>query len=214
MEWIAKNLGQVAVIVAAITFIGVIVKAVTDWFTTSRSKYVDVIAAERIKWVGELRSDVREFGFHADEVSHQFRQKPFDQEAANKALESASRHLNNILLKLNLGDPLDLTVLALISRVGAIAKTGSLQEYAMAKSALTRYASYLLKDEWEKAKREAAGPVRWIWLELKRRKRQRVRDASAQTKAIKAELHSALEFLSEEERAIVVRRGALSEQTR
>lgn len=207
MQALWNNFGQVAVVAAFIALIGVALKAATDWLTTSRSKYVEVIAAERIKWVGQLREDFREFGLQLDEVSYQFRQKPLNTKAANEALEGASRHVNVIYLKLNLEDTLDSRVLGLMNRTVFLARTGDLEDYALFKSVMVRFASYLLKDEWEKAKREAAGPLRWLWLWLKQVRRRRERAEFAKTEKMKSILNLAATPLSAEQREIVRAQG-------
>lgn len=207
MQTIWNNLGQVAVIVAFIALVGVILKALSDWLTTSRSKYVDVIAAERIKWVGELRSDVREFSVNLDELSHQCRQEPINKETANEAIERASRHLNLIQLKLNLDDPLDSALFSLMSRTAYFARTKGLQEYADLKGLMILRASYLLKDEWEKAKREASGPIRWLWLSWKQSRRQRKRKKLAASEPMKSLLKMAATPLSPEEKAMLAAQG-------
>jgi len=203
MTTVWTNLGQVVVIAAFIALIGVALKAVSDWLTTSRSKYVDIIAAERIKWVGELRNDLAEFGFHLDEVSHQFRQSTLDKDAANKALEKVSQRLAVIQLKLNLEDRLDGTLYALLTRSAFTARTASLQEYADVKSLMTRFCGFLLKDEWEKAKRETAGPLRWIWLTWKQGRRARARKDFLSSEHIQAQLNAARRPLSDDEKARV-----------
>jgi hypothetical protein len=204
---IVNNLGQVAVTVAFVALIGVILKAISDWLSISRSKYVDVIAAERIKWVGELRNDFRELGINLDELSHQCRQPELDKKAANLALDGAIRHQNLIQLKLNLEDKLDSTIIGLINRTGYLARTASLEEYAKSKGVMVQYTSFLLKDEWEKAKREASGPLRWLWLTWKQSKRLRRRRCLAETEPFKSQLALAATPITQEEKLVLAAQG-------
>jgi hypothetical protein len=194
------KIGEVAIIVAFIALLGVVLKAVSDWFATSRSKYVDVVATERIKWVGELRKDLAEFGFNLDEVSHQCRQRPLDKAAANNALEEVNKRLAIIQLKLNLDHRLDRTLYALLTRSVFVARTGMLQEYADAKSLMTQVCGFLLKDEWEKAKRETAGPLRWLWLVSKHHRRRRKRKAFFDLEQVQTQLKQARRPLTDHEK--------------
>jgi hypothetical protein len=198
MELLTKNIGQVAVLAAFIALIGVVLKAFSDWLASSRSTYVEVIAAERIKWVAELRSDFREFAINLDEVAFQCRQSPMNRVAANKALDEVNRHLGLIQLKLNYEDSLDNALLGLMSKASFFARTGTLIEYTDYRSLMTQYQSFLLKDEWEKAKREAAGPARWLWLTWKRRLRLKSRSTYLASPAVKAKLDFASQPLSAE----------------
>ena len=199
MQWIADNLGQVAVIAAVLTLLGVMIKAVTDWLTSSRSKYVDVIAAERIKWVGELRSDFSKFFVGFDRVVHLFRLDQREKIKINDALEVANNHMNLVRLKLNTESDLDITIIDLMQRSAYSARSGDLEEYRSYRSLLLKFCSFLLKDEWEKAKREASGPLRWVWLTWKHWRRVRARAKFVNMASVQAKLDIASRPFSSKE---------------
>lgn len=199
MQLLRDNIGEVVVITASIAFAGVLLKAFSDWFTSSRSKYVDVIAAERIKWVGELRSDFLDFFMCLDNMAHQFRSKNVDHVAADRACKDVNRLINLIRLKLNLESALDNTILSLMGRAAYLARIGQMQEYVDFRRVLTDYSSYLLKDEWEKAKREASGPMRRLGLAWRRKRRQLMRRRFAERPLIKPILEKSKVALSCEE---------------
>jgi hypothetical protein len=209
MQELFNNIGQVAVIAALIALIGVVLKALVDWLTTSRSKYVDVIAAERIKWVRELRVDLSGFLTDLDEVGFQCRQKTLNKDAANKSLDEVNKHLSMIQLKLNYGDELDRNLLYTLTRTAYVARTGTLEEYSEHKSTLVRFCSLLLKEEWEKAKRESSGPLRWTWLYFKRRKRIVERELFVGSAPVRAILEAASKPLSELEKERLNLQGAI-----
>ena len=109
LESLSKE--EIALSVGLIALGGVLVTAILNWLATSRSKYVETITTERIKWVGELRSDFSEFLSDLTELRKAHKRKESKPEISARAY----KRLVLIHLKLNPRAPLDREIFSLMS---------------------------------------------------------------------------------------------------
>lgn len=158
---------EIALLIGAIAFVGVLLTALSNWFSASRSKYVDTITAQRIKWVAELRSDISEWISDLTELRQSYKRREPEEKRA-EAIARAYRKLVLIHLKLNLRSPLDREIFSMMCKAIEEVPSGDSMRVQTAHVELVARVSDLLKDEWEAAKWESAGPIRRLQIWWKR----------------------------------------------
>jgi hypothetical protein len=168
---------QIAVVAAAVAAFAVLLAAFINFLASGRSKYVEVIAAQRIKWVDDLRENILEFTTALDSLIYCVQRGIHRGDEYDKHLDTAGRQMQLVMMKMNLEKTSDTRLIGLMRREMHYARCGDYQEFTAYADLRLRSTYDLLKDEWEKAKLEAAGPIRWTWLWLKGLHRQRRRQA-------------------------------------
>jgi hypothetical protein len=153
---------------AAIAVSGVILSGFVSALVSRRTNYLNVVTAERSKWIEKLRSSLAKYSA----VSHAvfYKAKTENYEPGSKTSPeyySLIRELQDLrsLLKLQLNPrgKIDQNIIVLIDYIYDLSLTWTFaNELAVTERLLIRHAQWLLKAEWEKVKSEARGPFRKI----------------------------------------------------
>jgi len=138
---------------------------------------VDVIANERIKWVAATRTDFQQLIGSLDHLRHKIVVDKAEISDLQEAVAVANKLTSLIGLKINADDVEDRKLLRVSNWLSYFASKGTDEEYGFTRAYLSLLVNFSLKDEWEKAKQEAAGPLRWVWLKAKQQWRVRKRPA-------------------------------------
>jgi hypothetical protein len=171
-QFTKEELTLIAAIVAAI---GATIAATISLFSNSRSKYIDTITATRIEWVTGLRNDFSSL------ISAFTKRLTADvhglNDAAKYALEENISDLMMLInLKLNRRSSLDREISKLMGIVLQKVHEGAEQaDYVGPAAHLTMVVEELLKEEWEKAKYEASGPLRRVFIQFSKFRRKAAR---------------------------------------
>ena len=162
-----NSLGGVVIAAALLTLFGVLLTAVSNLFQNTRSKYVDVIASERIKWVGAIRGDFRELFVKLDKLRFDAVKRGVKGTELQASADAANSQVALIALKMNADDQEDRRLLRTVMWLSYFSTQGSDADYNNCRNYVSLLVNFKLKDEWEKAKREAAGPLKWALLKVK-----------------------------------------------
>jgi hypothetical protein len=166
-EW---SRDEIALAVALIAFGGVFTSAVLNLVSSNRSKYVDTVTNQRIKWVGELRSDFSKF---IAGITQLWTLKKSEGENGQFETEYSELYERMVLisLKLNLRSPLDREISNLMRQCTIEIFGGDYKRVELANGELAKRVADLLKEEWEAAKWESSGPIRRVRIAWNRRRR-------------------------------------------
>ncbi|WAT18714.1 hypothetical protein OZN62_03835 [Aurantiacibacter sp. MUD11] len=154
---------------AIIALIGGLIGLVVHSASSRHSKFVETIVTERIKWVGELRSDFADFAYSIQEVELAW--DTGDAAQLTEKLSGAKEKAQIIQLKLNRRAELDQEIVRIIAHV-IWATGGDKTSYSRWSSLLKIYCNDLLKEEWEKAKIESLGFFGSLPLRFRARRRK------------------------------------------
>jgi hypothetical protein len=186
---------QVTLLVAVVAAVAALLGAFINYLATGRSKYVETITRERIKWVGELRSDFASF-LNEMEQARRLIHGRAKTDNWEQDLHRLRGRQQLILLKLNRRSRLDIEISSLMQRciLAAIENEGD-QPIEVSKLLRIRV-SDLLKEEWETAKLESSGllqrPRIW-WRRWSRWKEHRARWAKSPPKHASKDRFNAVE---------------------
>jgi hypothetical protein len=150
---------------AAIAVSGVIASALVSAFISRRTNYLNVVTAERSKWIEKLRGNLAKYSAVAHAVFYQAKNEDWKGDAMSVGYYALLRELQDLrsLLKLQLNPKgkIDKNIILLIDRIYELSRTWTFgTQLAEAERLLVLHAQCLLKAEWEKVKSEAGGPLR------------------------------------------------------
>jgi hypothetical protein len=147
---------------AMVAAIGATIAAFISLFSSSRSKYIDTVTTARIAWVRELRGDFAKLlGSFTKLITAEANGLSEDAKYALEVEVTDLVILTN--MKLNRRSSLDREISKLLQAVLKSVKEGDGKEdYGRFAGRLSVVVEELLKEEWEKAKSEASGPIRQI----------------------------------------------------
>jgi len=161
------------------------VSAIIALSIARRNTYLTTVTAERSKWIDKLRNNISEFAaicayvqqrYFMDKISYgslsdappKFRNSPEHDELMRK-LENLEALIQ---LQLNPRGTIDRNILTVIQRIRHLAVQGDSLVFS-AHWLLIGHSQWLLKEEWETVKFEAAGWSRRLILIVKRWRRAR-----------------------------------------
>lgn len=154
--------------VAIIALCGVLISAFVAFITGRRSVYISSVTAERSKWIDKLRGNIAELvgvcsaihlhvPINNDHISRTADEKKVDLERRHQA----DRLIALITLQLNPNEKsgIDKNIISHMEKlVDAAEKLGD--GYRSEERKFVRHCQFLLKEEWEKVKSEALGPIK------------------------------------------------------
>jgi len=153
---------------ATIAVSGVILSALVSALISRRTNYLNVVTAERSKWIEKLRGNLAKYSAVAHAVFYKAKKEDWEKggetSAEYYALLRQLQDLRSLLkLQLNPKGKIDQNIIALIDRIYELSRTWTFgTELTEAERLLVLHAQRLLKAEWEKVKSEARGPLRWV----------------------------------------------------
>jgi hypothetical protein len=129
---------------------------------------LNVVTAERSKWIEKLRANLAKYSAVAHAVFYKAKNEDYEPGGKTSAeYYSLLRELQDLrsLLKLQLNPrgKIDQNIIVLIDQIYELSRTWTFaSQLANAERLLVLHAQWLLKAEWEKVKSEARGPFRKI----------------------------------------------------
>jgi hypothetical protein len=170
------NAGWPVIIAAVIAFLGVVISATISLSISRRASYLTSVTAERSKWIDKLRNNIADllglcaFMYYKRtyDTSFKYGQSPDPDELRQKVETLVA----TIRLQLNPEGTIDQNMIEILKHIVFLADRGKNAGF-VAQWLLTRHSQWLLKEEWETVKSEAAGWWRRRGIAVKRRQRAR-----------------------------------------
>lgn len=156
---------DVSIIGAMIALAGVLVSALISLVVSGRSNYINAVTAERSKWIDKLRINLAEILCAASNSQISFaRSQSFSQSNEwHETIRKIELLLATLKLQLNPKGEIDANIIVLLDAIPGAIEGGYFRNV---EPLLVGHSQALLKDEWEKVKRESRGlifaPVYWI----------------------------------------------------
>ncbi len=117
-----------------------------------KTSFINTVTSQRILWIEQLRQDVSKFcGLTHTWCMSDLEDKPEESEI----LEEIDRLRHVIRLRLNPNDTPDRKIAALLKKIPELTHSSKRTELLAALEELTVETQLLIKDEWEKVKKEA-----------------------------------------------------------
>ena len=136
-----------------VTLILGIWNAVANWRSSRRTAFINTVTAERVKWLGTLRQNISMFCG----LTHTWRFSKLEGTPdENKTLLEIDRLRYLIRLQLNPDGIHDKAIEALVARVPELTHASQENELKTVLNELVVVSQKLLKDEWEKVKKESS----------------------------------------------------------
>ncbi|WP_128003669.1 hypothetical protein [Piscinibacter defluvii] len=150
-----KDIGLFAGV--AVTFVLGVWNAITNHRVSKRTTFVNTVTSQRIKWIEQLRQDIGAFSGLVYYWSHSELEGKAGEGEVLKELDRL-RHV--IRLRLNPAGEHDKKIEALIEEIPHYTDPRRQKELVDALERLTKSTQALLKEEWDKVKRESEhGPL-------------------------------------------------------
>jgi hypothetical protein len=149
-----------------IALAGVALSAFVSVLISRKSTYINSVTAERAKWIANLRNNISEYSGTLAYVAYKLHHDNAEyvvSSAAEDVLKRMEILETTIKLQLNPNAKIDANIIALLDSISFLVEGGpSAPKYAKADQLLVRHTQWLLKEEWEKVKYEARGPIRQL----------------------------------------------------
>jgi hypothetical protein len=160
-----------ALVAAAIAFVGVLVSTLVSATVSKRATYISTVTAERSKWIDKLRNNISRLISLLHTVDREmYRDHSFsDTKQFGELSAQIVEAMALVRLQLNPAGKIDINILALL--FAAQDQIGE-QDYKAFERLFVRHVQWLLKEEWEKVKYEARGPVGKLWAAYKKLRRK------------------------------------------
>ncbi|UMA65333.1 hypothetical protein LVO79_02375 [Roseivivax marinus] len=154
--------------VAIIALCGVLISAFVAFITGKRSVYISSVTAERSKWIDKLRGNIAEFVGVCSAIHLHI---PIDGDYTGRTTEQKKadierRHQADCLIALitlqlnpNEKSGIDKNIILHMEKL-AVAAENADKGYRSEERKFVRHCQFLLKEEWEKVKSEALGPIK------------------------------------------------------
>jgi hypothetical protein len=140
-----------------VTFILGVVNAISNYRISKRTTFVNTVTSQRIKWIEQLRQDI---GAFAGITYHWSHSEMEGKDGEVELLKELDRLRHVIRLRLNPSGKNDQAIEALIAEIPHYTDPSRQRELVEALERLTRATQALLKEEWDKVKRESVhGPL-------------------------------------------------------
>ena len=131
--------------------------AVVNYRINKRTTFVNTVTSQRIKWIEQLRQDIGEF---CGLIYHWAHTDIEGNPREGEILKEFDRLRHVIRLRLNTQGEHDKVIEALIEEIPHLTAPERQKELVNALERMTRSTQALLKEEWEKVKRESEhGPL-------------------------------------------------------
>jgi len=138
------------------TFIVGVWNLILTYRTTRESRFINMVTAERVKWIQELRSNISKFcGASFSWIAIYSGKPSSDSNEAAELLKDIDRLGFLIRLQLNPKEEPDQQIEAIIKRIPGLIELPKLTQLTASLEELTKATQALLKKEWEKVKQEA-----------------------------------------------------------
>ncbi len=125
---------------------------VATYRNTRRASFINTVTSQRVKWIEQLRQDISDFcGLTYTWCFSQMEGKP----GGYDLLKEVDRLRHVIRLRLNPDGVHDRKIESLIADIPGLTHASKQNELKVALENLTVTTQLLLKEEWEKVKREA-----------------------------------------------------------
>jgi len=125
---------------------------VLNYRNTRRTNFINTVTSQRVRWIEQLRQDISAFsGLTYTWSASNMEGKPQEYEMVNEI--DRLRHV--IRLRLNPAGTHDKRVEALLEEIPRYTDPSQSAKLSAALNDLTATTQFLLKEEWEKVKREA-----------------------------------------------------------
>lgn len=141
--------GIVATFAAAV---GNLVYSVTS---TRKTRYINAITTARINWIQSLREKVSKFSG----LAYHWSITPLGSEASQRIIEEADVLRVMIRLHLNPNDPEDVKTMVLLEEIPKFTDPSKIEQLHDTIEKLVTGVQSRLKQEWERAKKEAKGEL-------------------------------------------------------
>ena len=116
------------------------------------TSFINTVTSQRILWIEQLRQDVSKFcGLTHTWCMSDLEDKP----EASEILKEIDRLRHVIRLRLNPNDTPDRKIAALLKKIPELTHSSKRTELLSALEYITVATQHLIKDEWEKVKKEA-----------------------------------------------------------
>ena len=141
----------------AVTLLLGIWNAVVNHRVSKRTTFINTVTSQRIKWIEQLRQDIGAFcGLTYHWAHTDIEGKPEEAEL----LKEVDRLRHVIRLRLNPEGEHDKAIAALIEEIPRLTAPENQAKLVVALERMTHTTQLLLKEEWEKVKRESEhGPL-------------------------------------------------------
>ena len=169
MRYVIKSLHGLSdtEIVAVIALCGVFFSAAIAYTTSRRSLYINSVTVQRSKWIDSIRNNIAEYAKVALGLSYQISigQITIPSKDYTERIESLNGLIVLINLQLNPRGTIERNISRIMDKYVNATQFYGIAEIHRTNDLLAAHSQWLLKDEWEKVKFEAAGIVRktWIW---------------------------------------------------
>jgi hypothetical protein len=175
MNAILTKLGESSspvVFAAVVALFGAIVSAIIALLISRRTTYLTAVTAERSKWIDKLRNNIAELAgicayIHSKGTATGLTAYSESSPEYDELLMKIENLEALIQLQLNPRGRIDQNIIEILQKIAHLAKMHDFRMYS-AHWLLIHHAQWLLKEEWETVKYEAAGSVRRIVATLKR----------------------------------------------
>ena|ERR1700729_1491485 len=135
-----------------------VVAALVSVLVATRNNYMQAVTAERSKWIDKLRENISTFSGKTRTFSYKIvhRITPFNSPEYVDAIDEINKLIALIKLQLNPKGEVDGNLIRLLDKIPSLADNPSDlgAKLRRADNLLIQHAQWLLKDEWEKVKRE------------------------------------------------------------
>lgn len=152
---------ELSLVIALVALGGVLFTASAQALTASRSKYIEAIACERVRWIEELRTDFRDLFLTAIELRKSIIVEDHASNMSNQI--ELARLIGGIELKLVSRSPLEKAICSEMRNLRSISATSSSEEdskaFGIHIANIRTLAKRLFKLEWEQTKYEASGII-------------------------------------------------------
>jgi hypothetical protein len=168
-----KDGGAPVIIGAAIALVGALVSALIAWAISRRTAYLNSVTVERSKWIDKLRMNLAELAglcaylHYKNSTSSGYQETPEHDEILHQIEKVGAL----IRLQLNPEGVIEQNIIEIVEGIARLAEKRKDFRVFTAHWLLIRHAQWLLKEEWETVKSEAAGSLRRIGAAVKRRRR-------------------------------------------
>ena len=143
----------IALLGVLITLVLGIINRVTISRITKQTKYIDTITIERIKWLEKLRNDISRFSGLTSFWVKSLR--CLDDTQSHEVLKELDVLRVMIKLRLNPTGEFDKQIMQALDRIPLLTGKNDLTEMDGELEKLTRLSQGLLKEEWQRVKKES-----------------------------------------------------------
>jgi hypothetical protein len=174
---IITETGGPIIIAALIALFGALISAIIALSISRRASYLSSVTAERSKWIDKLRANISELAGLCTYLDYKtgsvLASNYFESPEYDEMLRQIEKLSALIRLQLNPEGLIDRNIIEIVEGIVGISINRADFRFYTARWLLIRHSQWLLKEEWETVKSEAAGSVRRLAAAVKRWRRER-----------------------------------------